>query len=219
MTETKIDYLIKELKEHIPFTALATVISIIAILLLLKINSISSLVPFFYVFHPAHILFSAMVSSAMFYNYKKNIFLSILTGLFISIIVGSISDVLFPYLGSLLFGIPISFHLPAIEVPALILGAGLVGATLGAIIKKTKFPHFVHVFISVFASLLYIFAYSTNFSLINLVLILVIASIAVVIPCCLGDIVLPMIFQNKIKISHEHKFSRKFKRKKPEVSS
>ncbi len=197
--KTKMDYLIKELKEHLPFTTLATVISMASILLLLKINSINSFVPFFYVFHPAHILFSAMVSSAMFYYYKKNILFSILTGLFISIIIGSISDVLFPYLGSSLLGIPISFHLPAIENPGLILGVGLIGATFGAIIKKTKFPHFIHVFISVFASLLYIFAYSTNFSWVSLILILIITSISVVIPCCLGDIVLPRLFQNKIK--------------------
>ena len=191
--------IIHELKEHIPFTCAATLISIILILILLKLSSINLAVPFFYLFHPIHILFSAMVSSAIFYHYKKRILPSILIGIFISIIIGSISDVFFPYLGSLLFGISISFHLPELEMPLIILGVGILGAILGIWIKKTKYPHFLHVFISVFASLLYIFAYSTEFSFLNLFFILIITSISVVVPCCLGDIVLPLLFKEKLR--------------------
>jgi hypothetical protein len=210
--------ILHELKEHIPFTISATLISIILIVGLLKLSSINSFVPFFDIFHPTHILFASIVSSAMFYSYKKKIFPSILVGVFISIIIGSISDVFFPYIGTSLFGIPTSFHLPAMEMPIIIWGIGIIGAVLGVIIKKTKFPHFLHVFISVFASLLYIFAYSNNFSLLNLFLILMITSISVVVPCCLGDIVLPLLFKGKSKIEEE-KISGKFERKKREVSS
>ena len=189
--------IIHELKEHLPFTITATLISMGFIIISLRGNWIKEMIPIFYLFHPAHIILSSFVSSAIFYNYKKNIFLSIIVGIFISIIVGSISDVILPYLGSSLFGIPISFHLPVIENSAIIFGAGLIGAIFGVVIKKTKLPHFIHVFISVFASLFYIFAYSTTFSFVNLILIFVIVSISVVIPCCLGDVILPILFKEK----------------------
>jgi len=191
--------ILHELKEHIPFTALASIVSIALALLIIKINLINSIVSIFYIFHPIHLFFSAIVSTALFYKYKKNILLSILVGVFISVIIGSISDVFFPYVGSSIFGIPISFHLPAIENPLLIFGVSILGAGVGLITKRTKFPHFLHVFISVLASLLYIFAYSTSFNLITLLLILIITTISVVVPCCLGDIILPVLFKEKLR--------------------
>ena len=192
--------ILHELKEHIPFTLTATSIAvIITAILLIKENLISHAISLFYIFHPVHIFFSSIVSAAIFYSYKKKIFLALISGIIIAVAIGSISDIIFPYLGSLLFNIPISFHLLVIESPFLILGAAFLGSTTGIIARKTKFPHFAHVLISVFASLLYIFAYSTNFSLLTIFLIFIITSISVVIPCCLSDIVFPIIFQDKLK--------------------
>jgi len=192
--------ILKELKEHIPFTLAATLFSVIIIsFLLIKQNFISYAVSMFYIFHPLHILFSSIVSSAIFYNHTKKILPAIIVSIFVSLFIGSVSDVFLPYIGSLIFRIPISFHLPALESPLLIFGASLIGAFTGIAIRKTKFPHFLHVFISVFASLLYIFAYSTNFSTITLFLIFIITSISVVIPCCLSDIVFPMLFQSRLR--------------------
>lgn len=188
-----------ELKEHVPFTALATIIGTIISLLILKLNFITSIVPIFYIFHPIHLFFSTLVSTAIIYNYKKKILFSIIAGGLISLIIGSLSDVIFPYLGALIFKIPISFNLPEIKIPFIIFPVIIFGAIIGIISKKTKFPHFIHVFISVFASLFYMFAYSSNWNLINLILIVIITTISVVIPCCLGDIVLPIIINNKIK--------------------
>jgi hypothetical protein len=196
----KVKEIIHELEEHLPFTIAATLISMVFIVVSLRENWIKSMIPIFYLFHPIHIVLSAFVSSAIFYNHRKKIIPSILVGTFIAIVIGSISDVLFPYLGSLLFGVPISFHLPVLEKPIIILVVGLIGAGLGVIIKKTKLPHFFHVFISVFASLFYIFAYSRAFSFLNLIFILIITSISVVVPCCLGDIVFPMLIKERLRI-------------------
>jgi len=188
--------IITELKEHVPFTAGATAIAVlITAFLLIKQNLIAYASSLFYVFHPAHIFFSSIVSAAIFYKYKKSIFLAITSSIIISILIGSISDVILPYFGSLLFHLPTSFHLPTIESPLLIFSVAIIGSITGIIAKRTKLPHFAHVLISVFASLLYIFAYSTNFSLMTLFLIFIITTISVVIPCCLSDIVLPILFE------------------------
>jgi len=190
--------IITELKEHVPFTAGATAVAIIITsFLLLKENLIAHAVSLFYIFHPLHILFSSIVSAAIFYKYKNNAFLALGAGIVLSVLVGSISDVIFPYIGSLAFNIPTSFHLPAIENAYFIFSVAIFGSLIGIFTKRTKFPHFLHVLISVFASLLYIFAYSIEFSLLDLFLIFIITSISVVIPCCLSDIVLPIALEKK----------------------
>lgn len=191
--------ILKELKDHVPFTTAATAVAVmLTAFLLIKQNLIVYAVSLFYIFHPLHILFSSVVSAAIFYKYKKNIFLALSAGVIISVLIGSISDVLFPYISVSLFSIPISFNLPAIENPIIIFGIAILGSVVGVITRKTKAPHFIHVLISVFASLLYIFAYSANFSPLTIFLIFIITSISVVIPCCLSDIVLPIICKEKI---------------------
>jgi hypothetical protein len=196
--------ILHELKEHIPFTLSATLISMaIMAFLLLKENLLQYAVSSFEIFHPAHLFFSSIVSTAIFYNYRKKIIPSLISGVLISVVIGSVSDVIFPYIGALIFNLPISFHLPAIESPLLIFGVSILGAATGVIVKKTKFPHFIHVLISIFASLLYIFAYSTNFSIISLFLIFLITSISVIVPCCMSDIVFPLLLNNKLKKKEE----------------
>lgn len=189
-----------ELKKHIPFTLAAVLISLILVsFLLINQNLMRYAVVSFEIFHPLHIFFSAIVSAAIFYNYKKNIFWAILSGVLITLVIGSLSDAIFPYLGSLLFYIPISFHFPLLEYPVLILGAGIFGAVAGIITRRTKFPHFLHVLLSVLASLLYIFSYSTNFPPIVLFFMFIITSISVIIPCCLSDIVFPLLWEQRMK--------------------
>ncbi len=191
--------IVHELEEHLPFTALATFVGIIVSIFVIKLNLLNSLVPIFYVFHPLHLVFSALVSTAIFYNYKKKIIPSVLVGVIVSLIVGSLSDIIFPYIGASLFQIPMTFHLPELEIPLVIGLSLIVGASLGIIAKSTKFPHFLHVFISVFASLFYIFAYSSNWSFLNLIFIIIITTISVVIPCCLSDIVMPLLIKEKLE--------------------
>lgn len=192
--------ILHELKEHIPFTALASLLAVIIIAVLItKSHLLNYAINLFYIFHPAHIFFSSIVSAAIFYKYRKNIVLAIISSIAISVIIGSVSDIIFPYIGALLFSIPISFHLPAIENPLLIFGIAFIGSLAGIATKYTKFPHFAHVLISLSASLLYILSYSTNFNLLTYILIFIITTISVVIPCCLSDIVLPIIFEKKLR--------------------
>ncbi len=196
--------ILEELKEHSLFTITAALVSIIAVsFLLIKGDLLSKAISFFYLFHPMHIFFSSMVSAAIFYKYKKKIFLAIISSIMISVVIGSVSDVFFPYIGSLLFKIPTSFHLPAVENSFLIFGVAFLGAVGGITFKKTKFPHFLHVFISILASCLYIFAYSTDLSLRIILLTFIITSLSVIIPCCLSDIVIPLLFQNKLKTKND----------------
>ncbi len=189
--------LVHELKHHLPFTAFATIFAILIILIInffLKKEISESA---FEIFHPLHVLVSAIATSAMFYKYKKNIFHSILVGIFGAVIIGTLSDVIFPYLGGSILNIKLSLHLPIISEYKIILTSAFIGAVLGILTKQTKTPHLIHVFLSVFASLTYLITFSQSSGILFLTKSFIIVFVAVVIPCCISDIVFPFFFLGK----------------------
>ncbi len=183
--------IIGELKNHIPFTALATFTAIIITIYLLRFNISEEL---FHVLHPLHVIASAIVTAGIFYKYKSKIFLALVIGLTGSIIIGSLSDIIFPYFGGILLGLKTTFHLSVIKSPLIIFSSAFIGSIIGISTRITKVPHFIHVFISVFASLFYLLAFSQTFNLINFIGAFFVVFIAVIIPCCLSDIVYPLLF-------------------------
>ena len=189
--------LIHELKHHLPFTAFATAIGIIIVIFFIYFFKQNISEAIFNVLHPIHIIASAIVTTAIFYKYKKNIFQAIIVGVLGALIIGSVSDIIFPYLGGKILTLNLSFHLPLIENPLLIISSAIVGAFLGISIKITKIPHLVHVGLSVFASLFYLLAFSPQISPIYFLGVFVIVIIAVIIPCCTSDILFPFFFLGK----------------------
>jgi predicted membrane protein len=202
--KTRTSEALHELKHHSPFTILATIMAIILITLLyfFKISDFNSIMQTsFHIAHPLHLFVSAIASAAIFYKYKKSFFQAILVGLLGAIVIGSISDVLFPYLIGIIFNMKLEFHLPIIENPLLILSVAIIGSILGIKTKLTKVPHLLHVFLSVFASLLYLFAFNQTITPLTFILSALIVFIAVIVPCCLSDILFPFFFLGK-KIKH-----------------
>jgi len=193
----KFKELTHELKHHIPFTALATIIAIIVVIFTQKQISEN----LFQILHPLHIIASAIVTTAIFYKYKKNYLQAILVGITGAILIGSLSDIIFPWLGGNLLNLNTIFHLPLIEEPLVILVSALIGSFLGLATKLTRMPHFLHVFLSVFASLFYLIAFSTTLSTLYLIGAFFIVIAAVIIPCCISDIIFPFLFLGE-KIKH-----------------
>ena len=189
--------LIHEIKHHLPFTAVATLIAIVIVIILQYLIKQSLSESLFEVFHPIHIIASAMVTAGIFYKYKPRFFPALLIGITGAIIIGSLSDIILPWLGGNLLTLNTSFHLPLIEEPLLIIFSAIVGAVSGITTKTTKIPHFIHVYISVFASLFYLLAFSTSFNLIYLIGAFIIVIIAVILPCCMSDILYPFFFLGK----------------------
>lgn len=190
-----------ELRHHAPFTAFATVIAILVVLLIQYYFKKSLSEDLFEIFHPLHIIASSIVSVGIFYKYKSNIFYATLVGISGAIIIGSLSDIILPWFGGNLLTIKITFHLPLIEKPLLIIGSALIGSSLGIITKITKIPHFIHIFLSVFASLFYLLAFSSGITFFYFIAVFFIVLVAVIIPCCTSDIIFPFFFL-KEKIRH-----------------
>jgi len=196
MIDQKKSIIKEELTEHIPFTALATLVAVVIVMFtpMCKINLSETL---FEVMHPLHVLFSAFATAAIYHKYKKNFLATLVIGIVGSILIGSFSDILIPWLGASLLSFDIHFHLPIIKEPLIILGAALLGTLLGIYTTKTKMPHLLHVFLSVFASLFYITAFTTNINGLQILISFFIVFLAVIIPCCLSDIWFPLYFVNR----------------------
>ncbi len=204
-----------ELKEHAPFTALGAVSGIIIMVIIVFGNvpsHISQAV--FYSLHPVHVVLSALVTTAMYRKYGgRKTWAAILIGYFGSIGIATISDAMIPYLGGALLGVKIGFHVPfidtdkmpfiGIETWKLVNSAALIGIMIGYLKPTTKLPHLGHVFFSTWASLFYFPAFGIAHWLPLLHFIFLFLFLAVWLPCCISDIVFPLLFTgNRLHSQH-----------------
>ncbi|MDI6883741.1 MAG: hypothetical protein QMD00_01160 [Hadesarchaea archaeon] len=89
-------------------------------------------------------------------------------------------------------------HLCLLTHPWLVIIPALAGAVIGALTGRwTKCPHAAHVLISTLASLFYLMAFGVVDWLIRFPLVFVVLFIAVWVPCCMSDIVFPLLFVRK----------------------
>jgi len=215
--------ILSELKEHAPFTAIGAVTGIIlmVIIILADIPATVSEAAF-YTLHPLHVVLSALVTTALYRRYSRGkLWAAILIGYLGSVGIATLSDAVIPFLGGSSLNIGIGFHTPFLETEAfpylgvpkwvVINSAAVIGIAIGYWKQTTKFPHTGHVLLSTWASLFYFTAFGTAAWLPLLPLVLVFLFIAVWIPCCLSDIVFPLLFvrrvasdKNMAYTSHHH---------------
>jgi len=154
----------------------------------------------FYALHPTHVVLSALVTTAMYKKYSSGkIWAAILVGYFGSIGIATISDSIIPYLGEILLELPNrGIHIGFIEKWWLVNPAALIGIAIGYWKPITKFPHSGHVLISTWASLFHIImALGETVTWILFLVIFLFLFLAVWIPCCLSDIIFPLLFVRK----------------------
>ena len=198
--------IVDELKEHIPFTAFgaATGIILMAVIVLTNISAgVSQTI--FLTLHPAHVILSAMVTTAMFKNHSQaKLWVVLLVGYVGAIGVATLSDAVIPYLGGALLGLEIELEIPCIEEWWLINPAAVAGIAIGYLKPATKIPHSGHVLLSTWASLFYFTAFGAAYWLPLLPFIFVFLFLAVWLPCCVSDIVFPLLFVSKNRLPHHH---------------
>ncbi|MCJ7604882.1 MAG: hypothetical protein MUO19_02465 [Dehalococcoidales bacterium] len=199
----------RELLHHAPFTAIGAVFGIGAMAAISIFNTPTNVSEaLFYTFHPLHVVFSAMVTTAMYRKFgKKRLWVAIIVGYLGSIGIATLSDAVIPYLEGRSLNIEMHFHLPFIEtesmpfigVPEWIMvnGAAAIGIIIGLFRPNTSLPHMTHVLLSTWASLFGFTAFGTADWLPLLPVIFVFLFLAVWIPCCVSDIVLPLLWTGK----------------------
>jgi len=187
-----------ELKNHSPFTTFGAFTGIIIMILFHNIPPKLSYT-IFYTLHPLHVLLSALVTASMYELHtrgKCKLWILIVIGYVGSIGIATLSDSIIPYIGEALLNLPNrGIHLGFIEEWWLINPLALFGIIIAFFRPTTKFPHTGHVLLSTWASLFHIImALDQNVNWFFYIIILFFLFISVWIPCCISDIVFPLLF-------------------------
>ena len=198
----------KELRSHAPFTIFGALLGIVIIVIIVQVKiprSVSERL--FEVFHPLHVLLSAMVTAGMYRLHSKSrLWATVSIGYFGSVGIATLSDCVIPYLGEYLLGFPNrGIHLGFVEHWWLVNPLALIGIAIACFWPKTKFPHAGHVLLSTAASLFHMtMGLGDDLSLLMIVLIPVFLFLAVWLPCCASDIVFPLLFSKGQHRHHGH---------------
>ncbi|MDD5584906.1 MAG: hypothetical protein PHV55_07625 [Candidatus Omnitrophica bacterium] len=199
--------LLRELKEHAPFTIFGAMTGIAIMAVSLKLTYKVSY-NIFYVLHPLHVFLSALVTASMYKLHtcpgiglncikgKCNFWFLIIIGYVGSVGIATISDSLIPYAAESLLGMPNrGVHLGFIEKWWLVNPLAVLGIIIAYFKPGTKFPHAGHVLLSTWASLFHmIMARVEILSWVSCVVIFIFLFLAVWLPCCVSDIVFPLLF-------------------------
>jgi len=200
--------LVPELAHHLPYTVVSSLTAMLAVWYFGQIQLhqhagnawVSELRWSFHVLHPLHVCISAITTTAVLWHFERKLPKTLVIGVLGSIIPCGLSDYIVPFVGGRLLGQPMQLHICLIEHPMLILPFLFLGILGGLLFEETVsgksfFSHGVHVFVSSLAALLYLVSFGftgwlTDFQLIFPVLSVVV--MAVWIPCCISDIVVPI---------------------------
>jgi len=212
--------ILSELKEHVPFTAIGAVtgIALMVIIILAKIPANISEAAF-YTLHPLHVVLSALVTTALYRRYSRGrLWAAVIIGYLGSVGIATLSDAVIPFLGGSTLNIGIGFHAPFLETEAfpylgvskwvVINAAAAIGIGIGYWKQTTKFPHTGHVLLSTWASLFYFTAFGTAAWLPLLPIIFVFLFLAVWLPCCLSDIVFPLLFIRRVATGDDMAYTK-----------
>jgi hypothetical protein len=229
----RLNAILGELRSHAPFTMFGAATGVVAMLVFAQApNHVSERL--FQVFHPTHVVLSAIVTASLFRLYEKRMtFLAVLlVGYVGSIGIATLSDCVLPFFGESILGVAVPthgaehshpaaadtaddtdhadgaagirarLHLGFIEEWYLVNPAALLGILLAWFWPRTKVPHAGHILVSTWASSFHMLM-NTQADLSGLLLFgaLIVLFIAVWLPCCVSDIVFPMLF---VRAPHLH---------------
>jgi len=231
----KAKHIFVELKGHMPFTVLGALLGIFFLLVFENVSGISSRT-LFSIFHPGHVVLSAIVTASMFglHAAKKRFILVLVVGYFGSVGVATLSDVVIPHIGTHLLRLDVpthaqlhhretastnkektatvdehgeraysqeiehrerKIHLGFIEEWYIVTPAALLGVFIAYFLPRTKFPHAAHVLISTWASSSYLLMNMQSGITVSAAIgLFVTLFIAIWVPCCISDIVFPLLF-------------------------
>ncbi|MDD5080707.1 MAG: hypothetical protein PHC58_01770 [Candidatus Omnitrophica bacterium] len=187
-----------ELKRHAGFTFFGAFLGLGFLILFRNMSHVTA-EKLFFVFHPAHVFFSAAATTGMYVLNKKgrlNVLSVFLVGFFGSVGIATLSDSIMPYIGERILWLPEAHaHIGFIEAFPVVFTASLLGIVMAWVIPHTKFSHLLHVFISTWASAFHVLtAAGGTLNFISYLIIFIFLFCSVWLPCCLSDIIFPLLF-------------------------
>lgn len=193
-----------ELMSHFPYALFAVATSLIAVSLF-AINTVShhALHGLFHSLHFLHILFAATGTVIAYRRHGGGLFGALLVGTIVPTIFCTLSDAVMPYVGGQLFGVHMHFHWCFRDHALTVLPFLVLGVFNGILMsmhddagqdRYMVTSHFAHIFISAFASTVYLISHGFSAWQDHLAYVFVFLLCAVLIPCTFADVVVPVWF-------------------------
>lgn len=164
----------------------------------------------FHAFHYMHILFATVGTFVAFSRFSHNRLHAVIVSILSPALFCTLSDIALPALAMQLLGISMHVHICFFSLPDFmnVMPFMLVGLVTGyaiarhysAALKMVSLQsHFVHILISSLAATFYTVSYGFHEwnSLMGLIFLLLV--VAVVLPCTISDVVVPMYFSSARK--------------------
>ncbi|MDP3889201.1 MAG: hypothetical protein Q8Q25_01505 [bacterium] len=157
----------------------------------------------FHSFHFIHIVFAATGTLLTFLRFSRNTVKALIVGIFSPAIFCTLSDVVLPYLGGRVLGVNMHFHLCFYNELHNVVPFLFVGIFNGFVMSKhyqhrqglySLFSHAMHILVSSLASLFYLVSQGFTYWYTSIGVVFLFLVVAVVVPCSLSDVVVPMIF-------------------------
>ncbi len=167
----------------------------------------------FHSFHFMHIIFAVTGTLITYFRFSKNVFKAIIVGVISPSIFCMLSDAVLPYFGGRLLGGTMNFHLCFVSelnnvLPFLFVGLinGIIMSTHHASRQEiySLFSHFLHILVSSLASIFYLVSQGLTNWYDHIGMVFLFLIIAVVVPCTLSDVVVPMLFARSGKANERH---------------
>jgi hypothetical protein len=161
----------------------------------------------FHSFHFIHMVFAASGALITFSRYSKNLFKGFIVALLTAIIFCTLSDVILPYIAGRFLGVPIHLHLCLFNELDNIVPFLSIGLLNGLVIIKNGIPsrlvtvgmHMGHILAGSLAALFYLVSEGFSHWHPHMGALFLLLIVAVVIPCTLADIVVPMFIAGRQK--------------------
>ncbi|NBP00683.1 MAG: hypothetical protein EBU90_11245 [Proteobacteria bacterium] len=157
----------------------------------------------FHTFHFLHIVFAATGVMLTYFRFSKNLLKGIVIGASSTIIFCVLSDILLPYICGMVLGVPMRLHVCFVSELHNVLPFLVIGMINGWVLSQhpeemqgyySVWSHFAHIFVSSVASLLYMVSHGFGSWQGHMGPLFLSLIFAVVFPCTMSDVVVPMYF-------------------------
>ncbi len=204
-----------ELVAHFPYAVFSVAVSLMGAALLGFFSSTMNPViakhgtdVLFHTFHFMHIVFASTGVLLTYFRFSKNVLRGIVIGACSSMFFCFLSDIFLPYIAGSLLGVHMHLHICFYSELHNILPFLTVGLLNGWILSKhdkemqsyySVWSHFAHILVSSVAALLYMMSHGLADWTHSMGAVFLLLVTAVVVPCTLSDVVVPLYFSKKEK--------------------
>lgn len=198
-----------ELLHHMPYA----IFSVAAALVLLSLVSHTGMGDsvtatqradsLFHNFHFLHLLFATTGTVVTYLRFSRVLVRGLLVGVLSPVFFCTLSDAVLPYYGGRLLGVPMHWHVCFYSELENVLPFLLIGVLNGFIMARHHYTalarfsvgsHSIHIFVSSLASSLFLLAHGFHDWSASIGIVFLFLILAVLIPCTISDVVVPMVF-------------------------